>query len=70
MSDLLRFPATLHAIRVDAEGESTVTFKVPLIGRDAILTLSKQTQRELVVVVGTSGTATMKGRFSTPTEAA
>ncbi len=67
---LLRFDASLHAVRIDAEGESTVTFKVPLNYRDAILELSKQTQRELVVVIGKSGTATMKGRFSTPPEGA
>ena len=45
------FAACLHAVRIDAEGESTVTFKVPLSELATITVLAKYNQKLLDVKV-------------------
>lgn len=52
MSDaIIRFHAALWRVTTDNEGESKITLVVPLSELPAILRLSQQTERELLVEI-------------------
>lgn len=52
MADV-RFHASLHSTRMDAEGESKVTLTVPLSDLPALVRLALCTQQVLLVTVTT-----------------
>ena len=52
MPDLLKFNAQLWRVHVDHEGESRVTFAIPLSDLEQVLKIGELSQQPLVVVVG------------------
>lgn len=46
------FIAALHKVQIDREGESRITFTIPMSDRRAVLALSEYTECELRVEVG------------------
>ena len=54
---MISLHCAIHAVRFDKEGEATVTLKVPLSDRAAVLQLTEKTEQVLWMTIDTKGQA-------------